>query len=53
MDLGHADAEFDLRLIDAMIPHPQGALDMAKEAQQKSKRPEVQKLALDIIKAQT
>lgn len=52
MDLGPADAEFDLRFIDAMIPHHQGAIEMAQEAKQKSKRPEIQKLADDIIKAQ-
>lgn len=52
MDLGPADAEFDLRFIDAMTPHHQGAVVMANEAQQKSKRPEIQKLATDIIKAQ-
>jgi len=53
MDLGAADANFDLRFIDAMIPHHQGALDMAKEAKAKSQRPEIQKLADEIIKAQT
>lgn len=52
MDLGPADANLDLRFIDAMTPHHQGAVVMAKEAQQKSKRPELQKLAADIIKAQ-
>jgi uncharacterized protein (DUF305 family) len=52
MDLGPADAEFDLRFIDAMIPHHEGAVVMAKAAQQNSKRPEIQKLAADIIKAQ-
>jgi uncharacterized protein (DUF305 family) len=52
MDLGPADANYDLRFIDAMIPHHQGATVMAKEAQQKSKRPEIKKLADDIIKAQ-
>jgi uncharacterized protein (DUF305 family) len=52
MALGPADAEFDLRFIDSMIPHHEGAVVMAKEAQQKSKRPEIQKLAADIIKAQ-
>ncbi|MHC0065811.1 DUF305 domain-containing protein [Nostoc sp. UIC 10890] len=52
MDLGPADANFDLRFIDAMIPHHQGAVEMAKEAQQKSKRPEIKKLADDIIKSQ-
>ncbi|BAY09692.1 DUF305 domain-containing protein [Calothrix sp. NIES-2098] len=52
MDLGPADANYDLRFIDAMIPHHQGAILMAKEAQQKSKRPEIKKLADEIIKAQ-
>lgn len=52
MDLGPADADYDLRFIDAMMHHHQGAVNMAKEAQQKSKRPEIKKLAGDIIKAQ-
>lgn len=52
MNLGPADAEYDLRFIDAMTPHHQGAVMMAKEAQQKSQRPEIKKLADDIIKAQ-
>ncbi|MEA5626183.1 DUF305 domain-containing protein [Nostoc sp. UHCC 0251] len=52
MDLGSADANYDLRFIDAMIPHHQGAVDMAKVAQEKSKRPEIKKLASEIIKAQ-
>lgn len=52
MDLGPADANFDLRFIDAMIPHHQGATEMAKEALQKSKRPEIKKLADNIIQAQ-
>ncbi|MFK0731828.1 MAG: DUF305 domain-containing protein [Gloeotrichia echinulata GP01] len=52
MDLGPADANYDLRFIDAMIPHHQGAIEMAKAAQQKSKRAEIKKLAEEIIKAQ-
>ncbi|HEY9876343.1 MAG TPA: DUF305 domain-containing protein [Candidatus Obscuribacterales bacterium] len=52
MDLGEADANYDLRFIDAMKIHHQGAVIMAKEAQQKSKRPEIKKLADNIIKAQ-
>jgi uncharacterized protein (DUF305 family) len=52
MNLGPADAEFDLRFIDAMTPHHQGAVEMAKVAQQQSKRPEIQKLAAEIIGAQ-
>jgi uncharacterized protein (DUF305 family) len=52
MDLGAADAQFDKRFIDAMIPHHEGALVMAKEALEKSKRPEIQKLAQDIVESQ-
>lgn len=52
MDLGPADANYDLRFIDAMIMHHQGAVDMAKEAQQKSKRQEIKQLAANIIKDQ-
>ena len=52
MDLGPADANYDLRFIDAMRLHHRGAIAMAKEAQQKSKRPEIKKLASDIIVAQ-
>jgi uncharacterized protein (DUF305 family) len=52
MDLGPADANYDLRFIDAMIPHHQGAVDMAKEVLDKSQRPEMKKLAVDIISAQ-
>ncbi|MEH1867918.1 MAG: DUF305 domain-containing protein [Nostoc sp.] len=52
MDLGLADANFDLRFIDAMIPHHQGAVEMANVAQVKSKRPEIKKLADNIIKSQ-
>ena len=53
MDLGSADANFDLRFIDGMMPHHQGAIVMAKEAQQKSQRPEIKKLADEIVMAQT
>jgi uncharacterized protein (DUF305 family) len=52
MDLGPADANLDLRFIDAMIPHHQGAVDMAKAVQQNSKRSELLNLAKDIIQAQ-
>ncbi|MBE9035043.1 DUF305 domain-containing protein [aff. Roholtiella sp. LEGE 12411] len=52
MNLGPADANYDLRFIDAMTPHHQGAAVMANVAQQKSKRPEIKKLAGEIIKAQ-
>jgi uncharacterized protein (DUF305 family) len=52
MDLGPAHAEYDLRFIDAMIPHHRGAIEMAKVALQKSKRPEIKALAQNIIKTQ-
>ncbi|MHC5594796.1 MAG: DUF305 domain-containing protein [Nostoc sp.] len=52
MDLGPADANFDLQFLDAMIPHHQGAVEMANVAQQKSKRPEIKNLADNIIKSQ-
>jgi uncharacterized protein (DUF305 family) len=52
MDLGPADVDYDLRFIDSMIFHHQGAVDMAEEVLTKSQRPEMQKLAQDIITAQ-
>ena len=52
MDLGPADADYDLRFIDGMTVHHQGAVNMAKEVLAKSKRPEMQKLATNIIAAQ-
>lgn len=52
MDLGPADADYDLRFIDGMIPHHEGALVMAKDALSKSQRPEIKTLANAILKAQ-
>lgn len=52
MDLGSADDKFDLRFLDAMIPHHEGALVMAKDAIAKSKRPEIQKLSQEILSSQ-
>lgn len=52
MDLGPADADYDLRFIDSMTPHHQGAVEMAQEVINKSQRPELKKLSQDIIKAQ-
>ena len=52
MDLGPADESFDLRFIDGMIPHHEGAVAMAQEALQKSNRPEIKQLAQAIIDAQ-
>jgi uncharacterized protein (DUF305 family) len=53
MDLGTADVDYDLRFIDAMVPHHEGALVMAQDMAQKTKRPELQKLAKTIVSAQT
>lgn len=52
MDLGPKDAEFDLRFIDGMIVHHQGAVVMAEAALENSQRPEIRQLATDIIAAQ-
>lgn len=52
MDLGAAEANYDLRFIDAMMMHHQGAVVMAKEALEKSQRPEIKQLANNIIEAQ-
>jgi len=52
MDLGAADDQFDLRFINAMIPHHEGALVMAQDALKKSKRPEMKKLAQEILTSQ-
>ena len=46
------DKEFDLAFIDMMTPHHVGAVTMAKEALQKSEKPEIKTLAGQIIKAQ-
>lgn len=52
MDLGPADANYDLRFIDGMTPHHEGAVVMAEDALKKSKRPEIQALAQGILAAQ-
>ncbi len=46
------DKEFDLLFIEMMIPHHAGATTMAKEALQKSEKPEIKTLATNIIKEQ-
>jgi uncharacterized protein (DUF305 family) len=51
-DLGAADDTFDQRFIDAMIPHHEGALTMAKEALEKSDRPEIKAMAEAMIASQ-
>ncbi len=52
-DLGPADADYDLRFIDGMIPHHEGALVMANEVLKKSTKPELKTLATAILKTQT
>ncbi len=49
MELGPANAQYDLRFIDAMIPHHEGAIEMATDALSKSRRPEIKRLARHII----
>lgn len=43
---------FDAAFIEAMIPHHQGAIEMAKVAQTNAKHQEIKDLAEDIIEAQ-
>ena len=52
MSLGPADADFDLRFLDGMVPHHEGAVVMAQEVLAKSQRPELKKLANEVIAAQ-
>ena len=48
-----SDDEFDRAFINAMIPHHQGAIEMAKEAQKNAQHDELKKMADDIISSQT
>lgn len=52
VDLGAADDQFDLRFINAMIPHHEGAIDMANQALQQSDRSEIKTLSQSIIDSQ-
>jgi len=52
MDLGPADADYDLRYIDAMTLHHLGAVDMAKDALEKAQHPQIKRLAEDISRTQ-
>lgn len=47
-----SDAPFDVRFIDSMIAHHEGAVIMAKQAQQQAEHPEITQLAAAIISAQ-
>jgi uncharacterized protein (DUF305 family) len=50
---GKTGDTFDKAFIDEMIVHHEGAVAMAEMVLEKSKRPELLKLASDIISAQT
>ncbi len=52
MAVAAGDKLYDLRFIEAMIPHHEGAIGMAKEALTKAEHPELKSLAENIIKAQ-
>ena len=55
--MGHAAADTtvhpDLAFIDGMLPHHEGALDMARLASARAASPEVRTLAETIVRAQT
>jgi uncharacterized protein (DUF305 family) len=46
------EGEIDMRYIDMMVPHHQGAVEMAKIALERSQRPEIQEMANAIIASQ-
>lgn len=49
MDMGPADDNFELRFINAMVPHHQGAVAMAGEALLRSDRLEIRRLSRSIL----
>jgi uncharacterized protein (DUF305 family) len=49
---GDSSKPFDQRFIEAMIPHHEGAIAMAKDAQQKAEHQEIRTLSDEIITAQ-
>ena len=52
LDLGAADAGYELRFIKAMIPHHEAAIVMANDLSSKTQRPELKKLAKAILISQ-
>ena len=53
MYLGPDDEEFELRFLDAMILHHQGAVEMAEDTLEKSQQPEIRQLSQEIIETQS
>lgn len=51
-DLGPADAQYDRRFIDAMLPHHEAAVIMAHDALKKASRPELRRMAQAIVDSQ-
>ncbi len=48
-----ASAPFDRQFIDMMVPHHQGAVEMAKVAQQRAQRAEIKQMAQAIVRSQS
>lgn len=53
VELGSGDTEFDLRFLQAMITHHEGAIKMANQVLLPTDRPEVHDLAKNIIATQS
>jgi Domain of unknown function (DUF305) len=49
---GKTGDAFDKAFVEGMIPHHQGAIDMAREALKNAKHDEIKRMARDIISAQ-
>jgi uncharacterized protein (DUF305 family) len=45
-------SDLDRQLIDMMVPHHEGALEMARIAQERAERPEIKAMATDILRTQ-
>ncbi len=53
MDMQHQmGGDPDISFIEMMIPHHQGAIEMAKEALQQATRPEIKQLAQNVVNTQ-